>query len=131
MKRLFKLIAFMMAMLCLSLVVSASELVATTIEYSELGVTVQFDSDTALSPEKMQALADSIVYDIPQAQTYAFCWLLGHDKVTETMTATYHKELPYDPRCRLDIYLITTCTRCDFYEEELHSSGYISCCPED
>ena len=131
MKRLFQIISVVLAILSLTLFISASEINGPIIVYPEAGVTVQFEADTSLTPEMMQMIGDSIVYDTPIAQTYALCWLTGHDKVTETVTAISHQELPYDPRCRLDIYLITTCTKCDYYSEELSSSGYISCCPED
>lgn len=131
MKRLFQIISVVLAILSLTLFISASEIIGPSIAYPEAGVTVQFEVNTSLTPEMMQTIADSIVLDTPIAQTYSLCWLTGHDKVTETITATYHKELPYDPRCRLDIYLITTCKKCNYYQEEFDSSGYISCCPED
>lgn len=131
MKHLFKLISVTIVLLTFSFIVSASNPIGPSIEYSEAGITIQFEADTSLSSEMMHTVADSIALDIPVAQTYSLCWLTGHDTITETVTATYHKEHTYSPRCRLDIYLITTCANCDYYVEELSSSGYITCCPED
>ena len=131
MKSFIKIIAICIAMLSLTLAISASSENALIIFYSEEGITVEFDANTSLSPEKRQMIADAIAIDNPVIQSRAWCWLTGHDKTTETVTATYHKQLPLDPRCLLEIYLVTTCSKCDFYEEELHSSGYITCCPEE
>ena len=131
MKQLLRLLSFILVMLCFVLAVSASELNGTAIEYPNEMITIQFEENTSLSAERMQMIADSFVYGTPIPQTYALCWLTGHDKVTETMTVTQHKADQYDPRCILEIYLITTCTKCDYYSEEFDSSGYISCCPED
>ncbi|MBR7184553.1 MAG: hypothetical protein IKD37_02980 [Clostridia bacterium] len=131
MKYLFKIMSFILVMLCFTLAIVASELNGPIIVYPDEGITVRFEENTSLSSAEMQAIADSIVHDSPIPQTYAFCWLLGHDKITETVTATHHKVDTYDPRCLLEIYLITTCSRCDYYSEEFDSSGYISCCPED
>lgn len=131
MKYFFKILSLILVVLCFTLAISASEINGPTIVYPDEGVTVRFEENTSFSSAQMQAIADSIVLDSPIPQTYAFCWLTGHDTITETVTATQHKADVYDPRCYLEIYLITTCSKCDYYSEELHSAGYISCCPED
>lgn len=131
MKHFVKFLSFILVMLCLTLAVAASELNGSTIVYPDEGITVQFEENSSLSAEMKQAIADSIVFDTSIPQTYSLCWLTGHNTTTETMTVTYHKVDEYDPRCILDIYHITTCSKCDYYVEELSSSGYISCCPED
>lgn len=131
MKHFIKFLSFILVMLCFTLAIAASELNGPTVVYPDAGITVQFDKGTSLSSEKRQAIADSIVLGTPIPQMYSLCWLTGHRTVTETMTVTHHKVDTYDPRCLLEIYLITTCSKCDYYVEEFDSSGYISCCPED
>ena len=131
MKQAIKLIAVLLAVLSLTFAVSASSTSNLTISYPEENVTVTFDASTTFSAEQRQRIADFIVLDTPVIQSRAWCWLTGHDKITETVTATHHKEKNLSPRCLLKVYLITTCSKCDYYEEELYSSGYITCCPED
>lgn len=131
MKRLIKMISVCIALLSLTLTISAINESAPIIFYPEEDITVEFDVNTSISVEKRQMIADTIVLDTPIIQSRAWCWLTGHDKTTETVTATYHKVDELDPRCLLEIYLVTTCSKCDFYEEELDSTGYITCCPEE
>ncbi len=131
MKQTIKLIAVLLAVLSLTFAVSASSTSNLTISYPEEDVTVTFDASTTFSAEQRQRIADFIVLDTPVIQSRAWCWLTGHDKITETVTVTYHKEHQTSPRCRLDVYLITTCSKCDYYEEELYNTHYIVCCPED
>lgn len=131
MKRLIKSVSVFIAILSLTFAISASAGTAPIIVYPENNITVEFEPTTSLSAEKRQMIADAIVLDTPVIQSRAWCWLTGHDKITETFTVTHHKVSEIDPRCLLDIYLITTCSKCDYYEEELQSSGYVTCCPAD
>ena len=131
MKRVIKLVSVILVMLCLTFAVSASNGNDLIISYPENNITVEFDASTTLSSTKRQVVADAIVLDTPIIQSRAWCWLTGHDKTSDTVGVTYHKQMVLDPRCLLEVYIITTCTKCDYYEEELYSSGYISCCPVD
>ena len=131
MKRFIRMISICIVILSFTLAISASNGSAPIITYPEENITVEFDANTSFTAEKRQIIADAIALDTPIVQSRAWCWLTGHDKTTETVTATYHKQRTLDPRCLLEIYLVTTCSKCDFYEEELHSSGYITCCPEE
>lgn len=131
MKSFIKIVAICIALLSLTLAISANNGNKLVISYPEEEITIEFDANTSLSVEKRQMIADSIALDSPIIQSRAWCWLTGHDKTTETVTAIYHKQRELDPRCYLEVYLVTTCSKCDFYEEELHSTGYITCCPEE
>lgn len=131
MNRLIKLISVVMIILCFTLGVSASGESELIINYPENHITIQFEDDTAFSEEERQMIADRIAFNTPIIQSRAWCWLTGHDKTTETVTVTQHKALQYDPRCLLEVYLVTTCSKCDYYEQELQNSCYITCCPAD
>ena len=94
-------------------------------------ITVEFDSDSALSAEKQQQIADHMVYGDDGASTYAWCWLTGHDYVTERVITIEHKVYAESPRCVKRTYSVETCTKCDHLEETLVSTVYIICCPEE
>ena len=100
-------------------------------EYPEFNLSIEFPADTTLSSTTRQMIADSIAYDIPLSQTYSWCWLLGHDTTTKTISAIYHKRSEYDPRCQVELYDVTSCSNCDYVSPVLISSSYISCCPPE
>ena len=55
--------------------------------YEDEDITVRFESDTELSYEQKQAIADKMVYgssNDEQISTYSWCWLVGHDIVSDT-----------------------------------------------
>lgn len=131
MKSFIKIIAMCIALFSLTLAISASDENALIIFYPEEEITIEFDASTSLSAVKRQMIADAIALDTPIIQSRAWCWLTGHDKTTETVTAIYHKQREINPRCYAEVYLITTCSKCDFYEEELQNAMYITCCPEE
>jgi len=102
--------------------------------YENEDTTVIFDTETGLSYEQKQMIADKIVYgdsNDDQISTYRWCWLVGHDKVSNIVTTIEHKVEETVPRCIKRVYDVETCTACDYIEEELISTTYIFCCPED
>ena len=94
-------------------------------------ITIEFSLDSVLSAEKQQQVADQMVYGDDGASTYAWCWLTGHNYVTEAVTAVEHKVYALSPRCMERIYSVETCTKCDHFEETLISETLIPCCPEE
>lgn len=106
-----------------------------TYEFEDQNAVVIFDESSVLSADKQELIANRLVYGAPEdsgIQTYSWCWLTGHDLITETVTVLYHKDREISPRCRQEIYQCDTCTKCDYMSEErLIVSSYITCCPED
>ena len=131
MKHMNKMFYIITLMLALSFVVSATGGASYIYEYPEENITVEFAEDSSFTHDIRQMIADSIVYDIPIAQTYSLCWLLGHDFYTESVSALYHKKSEYDPRCQYELYDVTKCTNCDYVYAVLSDSRYISCCPPE
>ena len=76
-------------------------------------------------------VANSSDFYYEGVSTYRWCWLIGHDKVKDTVIVTEHKVEEKHPRCIKRIYDIETCTACDYIKETLTSETYIVCCPED
>ena len=105
----------------------------STYEYivDDSHITIEFSSASVLSTEKQRQIADQMVYGDDDASTYAWCWLTGHNYVTEAVTAVEHKVYTLSPRCIQRIYSIETCTKCDHFEETLIATTSIACCPED
>jgi len=98
--------------------------------YTDENITIIFEDSTNIDSDKQSFIANAIVYGAP-VQSRAWCWLTGHSYQENIVEAITHKVAEYAPRCWRDIYAITTCENCDYYEEELISSGIIFCCPED
>ena len=59
------------------------------------------------------------------------CTIFGHDLSTTTVTVTHHKVEQHHPRCLMELYHVTACSRCNYTDAELQSSFHILCCPED
>ncbi len=56
------------------------------------------------------------------------CTLFGHKLETTTTTTITHKARTTDPRCLQKVFLVETCTRCDYTNSTQTGSQYISCC---
>lgn len=136
MKRIISL--FIVALLCTlsaTVITSANaEIAASSVVIVSEGVeyTVEFEN-TSLSDEQQQAIAEKLIYgDIDNIQTYGLmCTLFGHKTEQNTVGVITHKVRTSSPRCKRELYLVTTCTRCDYQEQELTSTSYIVCCPVD
>lgn len=100
-------------------------------EVDDTHITIEFADDSILSAEEQQKIADHIVYGDDGASTYAWCWLTGHNIVTENVMSIEHKVDVLSPRCLQTIYSVDTCTKCDHMEETVISQTFIACCPEE
>ena len=136
MKRIISI--FMAAILC---VLSAAVITSATAETVDSSVvivsegveyTVEFEN-TTLSDEQQQAIAEKLVYgNVDNVQTYGLmCTLFGHKTEQNTVGVITHKVKTTSPRYKRELYLVTTCTRCDYQEQELTGTSYIVCCPID
>ena len=128
-----KKILFIMLCAILAINCSAVSIGDGTYNYviDDTQITVEFASDSALSAEEQQQIANHMVYGDNGASTYAWCWLTGHDYVTERVITIEHKVYAESPRCVKRIYSVETCTKCDHLEETLVSTVCIVCCPEE
>lgn len=115
-----------------TLITSASENPVVVITTKETEYTVEFEN-TNLSEEERQAIAYNLVFGKEDAaQTYGImCSLFGHKTEQNTVAVITHKFKAIAPRCQRQSYLVTTCTRCDYQEQELSSTIFIYCCPEE
>ena len=102
--------------------------------YTIDNTTVIFDADTVFTLQEQQYIADLLVYgDSSDAQIYALlCVISGHAYGQgESITTITHKVYDTDPRCFMERFIISQCTRCEHYQTESLGGHYISCCPED
>ena len=126
-----KILSIVILVSVLSFMVSAADKNTNVYEYYEQNLSVEFIENSAFSQDIRQMIADSIAYNTPIPQTYSLCWLLGHDLYIEGVSAVYHKQSEYDPRCQFELYDVEKCRNCDYVYARLVSSQYISCCPPD
>lgn len=114
---------------------SANAIVESEFYCPEKDITVIFDTESVLSTEQKQFVADKIVSGEPLiddgVSTYALCWLTGHDIISESVTVVEHKVRAEVPRCLRNIYTVESCSKCDHMEYTLIASNYIYCCPEE
>jgi len=127
-----KLLAFVLFTV-LAINCSAISVLEPDFEYfiDEIHYTVEFVDNSVFSNEQQQQIADHIVLGDDGISTYAWCWLTGHDYVTEGVSLTQHKVYDLEPRCMKRTYSVKTCTKCDFIEETLVSEVLVACCPEE
>lgn len=130
MKKVVSIIAFVLA--CSMLVVGISGSSANTetrvIEYYDEGVTVVFENAVYSSEERYTQIADRLVYgDEYATSAISWCWLFGHDIESNTIQTITHNVRSVSPKCLRKTYKIETCSKCDYYNEELLTSVYIVC----
>jgi len=107
--------------------------------YHDPEVTVEFAEALNITEERQQQIADDIAGisssslsgSTPVSLDNIICTIFGHDLSTTTVTATHHKVHVYNPRCLVEIYHVTACSRCNYTDPQLMGSGFICCCPED
>ena len=133
--KMTKIVLAIILSLIISIPFSANVLSISEIDYENEGISVIFDANSVLSSEKKQLIADKLIYGDNLVEegisTYSWCWLLGHDIVSESVTVVEHKVNVEIPRCIENIYAIETCNKCDYMERTLLSSAPLMCCPEE
>lgn len=127
---------FLFLILCICM--AAATLASTTerfeFEYEEQGITIIFEEDTIFTNDKRQSVADFLALEnenMDGISTYAWCWLTGHDLISDSVVEIQHKVSPTVPRCYETIYEVITCSKCDHMQTNKLSSVFIPCCPED
>jgi len=132
-------VLFFSALMCLfTLSIYADELNLLVYQYYNPDITVEFTDSLNVSAERQQQIADEIAgidsSFISGSNTASpeniICTLFGHNLSETTVTATHHKVHVHEPRCLVEIYDVTACSRCDYTEAELVGSVFICCCPE-
>jgi hypothetical protein len=116
----------------MSIVSSATDTEEYTYQYDH--ITICFDEHTALSAEMRQMIAEKLLngseFETDDgATTYSWCWLTGHNKQTDYAQKITHEYRSTSPRCLSETYEVVTCTKCDYYTEELIATTYLNCCP--
>ena len=131
---LITVIAFILSLSLVSTIL-AQEIKGYTYEFDNPERTIVFSSEDAFTQEKMNVIAESFVsVNNAEGQNNSrniICSIIGHNLSTSEVLVITHKVSHYDPRCRLDVYDVTGCSRCDYTEQVLISSGRISCHPEE
>lgn len=104
-------------------------------EYENDNMTVIFDQTEFDDAELCKIIADYLVYGAGEYDitptSISWCWLFGHDITTSTVTTITHKVRSTSPRCLREIHNVDTCSKCDYLDDEVVSSVYIVCHPND
>ena len=126
---LFICIAILMTSMCIIADATTNDY---TYEIDGYEYTIEI-SDENISNEKKQTIANALVgvneSEIMTANIW--CDLFGHDYKYTTASMTQHKVNVYNPRCKRQTYDVTYCEDCDYTEQTLKATSYISCCPEE
>lgn len=123
----------------MTLNVNADALPPPVYHYTNPEVTISFSKPLEVSTQRQREIADKIANNNTDTLTNPalaspeniICTILGHKLTTSTVTATHHKVEQYSPRCLMELYDVTACSRCDYTDVVLVSSFHIVCCPED
>ncbi len=101
--------------------------------YEDQDVTIMFDENTVFTQDECKYIADLLVYGNTDdgASTYAWCWLTGHDMVSDSVVELKHKVAVSVPRCMQTVYKVESCSKCDHVETTNLGSVMLDCCPED
>ena len=133
--RITKIMLAIVCCIAFSFSFSANVISESEIHYQEKDVTVIFDAKSVLSTDQKQFIADKIVSGEPivddGVSTYAWCWLTGHDIISECVTVIEHKVYDEIPRCIENIYDVESCTKCNHMDYTLINTSPIFCCPEE
>ena len=105
-----KVVLAIICCIAFSLSLSANVISESEIHYQKEDVTVIFDEESIFSNEQKQFIADKIVAGESIVDdgisTYAWCWLTGHDIISEAVFAVEHKVRDKNPRCDKKTYNI-------------------------
>lgn len=137
--RYLRYIILLIFLLFLTLTVYADGANPLIYQYTNPYTTVAFSEALDVSAEHQQEIADLLSGNYPitiidpnnAIPQNILCSLFGHKLSTTTVTVTHHKDLVHDPRCLMEVYHVTACSRCDYTDPVLTNSFHISCCPED
>ncbi|MBQ4274132.1 MAG: hypothetical protein IJB94_04085 [Clostridia bacterium] len=130
MKKIIVVLMAVVITICATIGVSAESNVGNA--YQIDNVTVIFDTDSQLSNEQQEVIANLLVnpeYGVVQANL--ICNIFGHKNTQEGVTTITHKVLAESPRCLQELFTITICSRCNESTVERNAAYYISCCPEE
>lgn len=106
-------------------------------EYSDPRITVEFSEENELTYEVKETIANEFAGIVEEEAIGSvhpnniICTLFGHSTSTTMVTVTHHRAYIHAPRCTIDYYDVTTCSRCSYNEKVLLGSEMIHCCPED
>ena len=127
------IICILTIILTLSSCINISAQETSNFIYNYGNITVIFDSDTTLSTEQQQHIANRLANGDDNTSTYnLWCNLWGHNyDTTEGATAITHEVSPTEPRCYKEYFIVYICSRCE-ESGQIESLGgeYIVCCPE-
>ena len=135
-----KYLLIIMLVPILMLSVHADGLNPLVYQYTNPEVTVEFSEPLNMSAERQQSIADeiagvesnSLAEPGVASPDNLICTIFGHNLSDPvTVTARHHKVNSFEPRCKMEVYDVVYCTRCDYTNTELFDSFYIFCCPED
>jgi hypothetical protein len=130
MKKAIAVLMVVVIIVCATVSVSADEIVGNT--YQIDNVTVVFDVDSQLSTDQQEMIAQLLVNpEYGVSQTNLICNIFGHKNTQESVSTVTHKAKENSPRCFQEIFIITTCSRCNESTVERTGYRYISCCPEE
>jgi len=91
--------------------------------------TVIFKTDTIFNSEERQYLAEYLIYGAGNVSPCGLtCILFGHDLKTGYMTTIKHKVYISQPRCVMETYESSFCTRCEYISNILIGSSLFVCC---
>lgn len=92
-------------------------------------------ADTDISRDKMQLIADYVADELHNTSddgisTCGIACLFGHNLKVTHATETHHNEYSTSPKCRVNEYTVTYCTRssCDYIDKELTDSYRTGMC---
>lgn len=130
MKRVISFFAIVLACSMLAVGITGSSETTETriIEYYDEGITVVFENAVYSNEARYTQIADRLVHgDEYATSTLSWCWLFGHDIERNTVGIITHNVRSVSPKCLRKTYSVETCSKCDYYKDELISSEYIVC----
>ena len=103
----------------------------TSYYFVNKNIEVIFDADSAFDDEQQQRIAEILANDTVPVEGRSWCWLLGHEYISDAVSVITHGVRDTNPRCIRQFYEVTTCANCNYYSEELLSTVYVDCCPAE
>ena len=136
---------------CLLTTSAEQELEPIVVDYGN--ITVIFDGNTSLPEAQRLAIVQMLAEDFggeercqldccdcchhgceneehdhgEEPDRNIICTFFGHDKIEEGLIVVEHCVREEQPRCRENIGILTTCSRCDYYNYVVESYSYITC----
>lgn len=117
------------AVILLIFITSISIFASNNIGYNDHDIEIIFAEDTTFTESQKISIENHLTGQKNIITTRGILCLFGHNLTVERVVTKQHRYYSTSPRCLLQTYDISSCSRCDYVSSNLINSVRIICFP--